>query len=100
MSEKCVLFFEKSEVIFTKWCFIFVLFFDKSDYDHWTCEQGDKLTVRIYCTFTHEFQIIHCNLELDVNIYSSFPVIHKVDNVGIFVQLLMGIDWNCLPVQI
>ena len=34
MSEKCVLFFEKSEVIFTKWCFIFVLFFDKSDYDH------------------------------------------------------------------
>ena len=34
MSEKCVLFFEKSEVIFTKLCFIFVLFFDKSDYDH------------------------------------------------------------------
>ena len=34
VSEKCVLFFEKSEVIFTKWCFIFVLFFDKSDYDH------------------------------------------------------------------
>ena len=35
VGEKCVLFFEKSEVIFTKWCFIFVLFFDKSDYDHW-----------------------------------------------------------------
>ena len=34
MSENRVLFFEKSEVIFTKWCFIFVLFFDKSDYDH------------------------------------------------------------------
>ena len=34
VSEKCVLFFEKSEVVFTKWCFIFVLFFDKSDYDH------------------------------------------------------------------
>ena len=34
VSDKCVLFFEKSEVIFTKWCFIFVLFFDKSDYDH------------------------------------------------------------------
>ena len=34
VSEKCVLFFKKSEVIFTKWCFIFVLFFDKSDYDH------------------------------------------------------------------
>ena len=33
--EKCVLFFEKSGVIFTKWCFIFVLFFDKSDCDHW-----------------------------------------------------------------
>ena len=27
--------FRKSEVIFTKCCFIFVLFFDKSDYDHW-----------------------------------------------------------------
>ena len=26
VSEKCVLFFEKSEVIFTKLCFIFVLF--------------------------------------------------------------------------
>ena len=38
VSEKCVLFFEKSEVIFTKWCFIFVLFFDKSDYDHWLKE--------------------------------------------------------------
>ena len=36
VGEKCVLFFEKSEVIFTKWCFIFVLFFDKSDYDHCT----------------------------------------------------------------
>ena len=34
VSEKCVLFFEKSEVIFTKWCFISVLFFDKSAYDH------------------------------------------------------------------
>ena len=31
-----VLFFEKSEVIFTKWRFIFVLFFYKSDYDHCT----------------------------------------------------------------
>ena len=50
VSEKCVLFFEKSEVIFTKWCFIFVLFFDKCNYDHcnsqtfgiylsWTCLQ-------------------------------------------------------------
>ena len=39
VSEKCVLFFEKSEVIFTKWCFIFVLFFDKSDYDHWNWVQ-------------------------------------------------------------
>ena len=37
MSENCVLFFKKSEVIFTKWCFIFVLFFDKSDYDHCSC---------------------------------------------------------------
>ena len=41
VSEKCVLFFKKSEVIFTKWCFIFVLFFDKSDYDQnilfWKC---------------------------------------------------------------
>ena len=35
VSEKCGFFFEKSEVIFTKWSFIFVLFLDKSDYDHW-----------------------------------------------------------------
>ena len=38
--EKCVLFFEKSEVIFTKWCFIFVLFFDKSGWDHWILSTG------------------------------------------------------------
>ena len=38
VSEICVLFFEKNEVIFTTWWFIFVLFFDKSDYDH--CMHG------------------------------------------------------------
>ena len=32
-------------------------------------------------------------------IQSSFPVIHKVGNVGIFVQLLMRINCKCLPMK-
>ena len=47
--------FEKSEVIFTKWCFIFVLFFDKSDYDRWMYAS--------LCVHTeNEHHILHPNL--------------------------------------
>ena len=42
VSENRVLFFKKSEVIFTKWCFIFVLFFDKSNYDHWNWSSEEQ----------------------------------------------------------
>ena len=30
------------------------------------------------------------------DLHSSFPEIHKVDNIGIFVQLLTDIIWNYL----
>ena len=30
---------------------------------------------------------------------TSFPVIHKVENVDIFVQFLMAINWKCLPMK-
>ena len=30
---------------------------------------------------------------------SSFLKIHKVNKVAIFVQFLMGINWNWLPMQ-
>ena len=30
---------------------------------------------------------------------SSFPVIHKVDNIDIFVQLLMEINWKQLKTE-
>ena len=48
VSEKRVLFFEKSEVIFTKWCFIFVVFFDKSDYDHCFTQTWKSVIVATY----------------------------------------------------
>ena len=35
VNKKGVLLFEKSDVFFTKWCFICVLFFEKLDYDYW-----------------------------------------------------------------
>ena len=34
------------------------------------------------------------------NLLSSFPVIQKVGNVGIFVQLLMGINWKQLGTKL
>ena len=36
---------------------------------------------------------------LTVN-HSSFPVIHKVDKVGIFVQILMRINYKWLPQEV
>ena len=36
-------------------------------------------------------EVIRC---LEKSVYSSFPVIYKVGNVDICVQLLMGINWK------
>ena len=30
----------------------------------------------------------------EIDLYSSFPLIHKVDNVAIFVQLQIEINWK------
>ena len=75
VSEKCVLFFEKSEVIFTKWCFVFVLFFDKSDYDHWVgvCGAGysNMMAIKTFkmfikCVFLAVLVTFLCDLKIDL----------------------------------
>ena len=47
--------------------------------------------------FRKKFHIYPWNWTLA---HSSFPVTHKVGNVGIFVQLLMWINWKQLPAQL
>ena len=90
--EKCVLFFEKSEVIFTKWCFIFVLFFDKSGWDHWFCKWmspggfiNHSVNVVINCVFSAANNPLNSEPECPFSIfclqtYFYFSVIEMEDD--------------------
>ena len=48
-----------------------------------------------YCTRIDRKIKVLLQLQENLSILSSFPVIHKVGNVGIFVQCLMRINWKC-----
>ena len=60
-----------------------------------TCDQRLKFyCVKMYCTVWNGMHERCVSLLVDYHL--SFPVLHKV---GIFLQLLMEINWKWLPVE-
>ena len=43
--------------------------------------------------------LFNIKISIEFLTFSSFPLIHKVGNVGIFVQLLMWINWQWLQMK-
>ena len=85
LSEQCVLFFKKSEVIFTKWCFSLAPLFDISNYDHCT-KHDQNVALAIFLLYRITCIIVHINCF----------VVNKF-NVDIKCDCFQKTVWHYLP---